>query len=73
MNTKRVCEKIGVTPRALRVYEEHEFIKPDRLENGYRDYSDEDVIKIREVMMLKDMGFSLSEIKSILEKNKPLK
>lgn len=70
MNTKRVCEKIGVTPKALRIYEEHEFIKPDRLENGYRDYSDEDVIKIREVMMLKDMGFSLSEIKSILEKNK---
>jgi len=70
MNTKRVCEKINISPKALRIYEEYELISPERGDNGYRNYNDEDILRLREIMLLKDMGFSLKEIKILLDKNK---
>ena len=70
MNTKRVCEKINISPKALRIYEEYELISPVRGDNGYRNYNDEDILKLREIMLLKDMGFSQKEIKVLLDKNK---
>ncbi len=48
MNTKTVCEKLSVTPKMLRVYEEHGLIKPKRLENNYRDYSVENLVQIED-------------------------
>ena len=70
MNTKMVCEKINISTKALRVYEEYELIIPKRSDNGYRCYSDENILRLREIMLLKEMGFSLKEIKNILDKNK---
>jgi len=70
MNTKRVCEKINISPKALRIYEEYELISPVRSDNGYRNYNDDDILRLREIMLLKDMGFSLKEIKILMEKNK---
>jgi len=70
MNTKMVCDKINISPKALRIYEDCELITPNRRDNGYRCYSDEDILRLREIMLLKEMGFSLKEIKTILGKNK---
>ena len=66
MNTKTVCEKLSVTPKMLRVYEEHGLIKPKRLENNYRDYSVENLVQIETIAILRRLGFSVNEIKSIL-------
>ena len=66
MNTKTVCEKLSVTPKMLRVYEEQGLIKPKRLENNYRDYSVEKLVQIETIAILRRLGFSVNEIKSIL-------
>lgn len=52
MNTKTVCEKLSVTPKMLRVYEEHGLIKPKRLENNYRDYSVENLVQIETLSLI---------------------
>ncbi len=66
MNTKAVCKKLSVTPKMLRVYEEQGLIKPKRLENNYRDYSVENLVQIETIAILRRLGFSVNEIKSIL-------
>ena len=69
MNTKEMCHTIKITPKALRIYENYGLILPHREENGYRNYSEEDIVKLREIMLLKEMGFSLQEIKVLLDRN----
>lgn len=69
MNTMDVCSRLGITPKGLRVYEEKGMVVPKRNKNGYRNYSDIDMLRLREILLLKDLGFSLQDIKVLLEKN----
>ncbi len=71
MKTKDICEKLNITPKMLRVYEQKNLIKPKRSSNNYRKYSFEDFYKIKAIRTLKELGLSLNEIKEILaHKNK---
>ncbi len=69
MNTKEVCKKLNTTPKALRIYEEYDIVVPKRDNNNYRVYSTDDLLRLREVLLLKELGFSLKEIKSLTDKN----
>jgi DNA-binding transcriptional MerR regulator len=64
-----VASRTGVTQRALRFYEEKGLLKPpERMEGGFRRYSDADVTRIEFVKKLQDLlGFTLSEIKEMVE------
>ncbi len=67
MNTNEVCKRLSVTPKMLRIYEEHGLLRPERKENNYRNYSDNDLILIETVSALRSLGFSIEEIKNMLE------
>lgn len=69
MNTKDVCNKLRITSKALRIYEEKGLVVPKRDGNGYRNYHERDLIKLREIVLLKDLGFSLEDIKILISKN----
>lgn len=66
MNTKEVCRQLSVTPKMLRVYENQKLINAERSENNYRNYSIDDVLQIQIIVMLRNLGFSLKEIKTVL-------
>lgn len=70
MNTKAVCEKLNVTTKMLRIYEEQELICPRRRENNYRDYSAENLLQIETIATLRRLGFSIPEIKKLMEFDK---
>ncbi len=70
MQTKEVCRQLAVTPKMLRVYEQQNLISPKRKENNYREYSLDDIMKIKAIVTLKEIGFPLSQIKKILYLNK---
>ncbi|MBD5782440.1 MerR family transcriptional regulator [Pelagicoccus sp. NFK12] len=55
--------------KALRLYHEKGLLRPDFVdpESGYRYYSRDQVGEARVIANLKDLGFSLSEIKEVLE------
>jgi len=63
MRTKEVCAELGVTPKALRVYEAAGIVAPERKPSGYRDYSEADRLRLCEVLLLRELGFSVPEIK----------
>lgn len=70
MNTKMVCQKLSVTPKMLRIYEEQGLIAPKRKENNYREYTAENLVEIETIAILRHLGFSIMEIKDILEFDK---
>lgn len=59
----------GVSRKAMRLYEKKGIIKPVKVdeENGYRYYSAEQVQQLNALLELKTLGFSLDEIKMILD------
>lgn len=56
-----------VSVRTLHYYDKIDLLKPSlRLSNGYRLYSEEDLLKLQQIIALKFFGFELSQIKILL-------
>ncbi len=64
-----VAKRTGVTQRTLRFYEEKGLLTPsDRMEGGFRLYSDADIARVDLIKKLQDLlGFALAEIKEMVE------
>lgn len=61
-----LCEAFDVTPRALRFYESQELLSPRR-DGQKRLYSARDRARLRLILRGKRFGFSLAEIRELLE------
>ncbi|MDR1215724.1 MAG: MerR family transcriptional regulator [Treponema sp.] len=63
-----IVKKTGITVRTLRHYHEAGLLIPSGItETGYRIYSKNDIIRLHQIMCLKNLGFNLKKIKIILE------
>lgn len=64
-----IAEFFGISRKAIRLYEKKGIIKPVKVDavNGYRYYSAEQVQQLNALLELKALGFSLDEIKMILD------
>jgi DNA-binding transcriptional MerR regulator len=69
LRIQEVAAETGLTPRAIRYYEELGLLAPvARSEGAYRLYDAEDVARLRFIRGLRDdAGFSLAEIGQLLE------
>lgn len=69
-----VAERTGVTQRTLRFYEEKGLLEPpERMDGGFRLYSDDDINRVTYIRRLQDLlGFSLSEIKEMVDAEEEL-
>ena len=67
MNISQFSKKYGLSLDTLRFYEKCEILIPDRLTNGYRNYQDIHEQKIKLIICLKSIGFTLEEIKQLIE------
>lgn len=66
----KLSKMTGVSVRTLHHYDNLDLLKPSvRLENGYRLYTEEDLLKLQQIIALKFFGFNLSQIKSFLDSN----
>jgi len=69
MRIGEMAKKAGVTVRTLSYYDKEGLLKPSsESESGYRLYTDKDMVKLIQILMLKKLGFPLSEIKKRLAK-----
>ena len=69
MLRNEIQNKTGLTRKAIEYYEEKGLIKPLKLENGYRDYSEEDMKILSKISLFRKVGLSVSEIKEYLSSN----
>ena len=64
---KDLCALTGVSVQTLHHYDRIDLLKPSlRLTNGYRVYSEKDLLKLQQIIALKFFGFELLQIKSLL-------
>ncbi|NMG41580.1 Cu(I)-responsive transcriptional regulator [Chelativorans sp. ZYF759] len=66
MNIGAAARHSGLPPKTIRYYEEIGLLKADRAQNGYRDYSGEDVHRLRFVQRARGLGFSVEECRQLL-------
>lgn len=68
MRIGQVAEKIGVSTKAIRFYEDAGILPAaDRADNGYRVYQQPTVDRLRFIKEAQSAGLTLSEIASILQ------
>ena len=67
MRIKQVEELVGITSKNIRFYEEQGLLKPERADNGYREYHQKEVDILKKIKLLRKMNVSVEEIKTILE------
>lgn len=70
MKIRTVCEKTGLTDRTIRYYIEEELIHPSFTENylGRRqyDFSEDDIVALCDIAVLRSFDFSIEEIRELL-------
>jgi DNA-binding transcriptional MerR regulator len=67
---KDLSKLTGVSVQTLHHYDRIDLLKPSvRLPNGYRVYSEKDLLSLQQIIALKFFGFELSQIKELLSGN----
>ena len=67
MRIGELAEELELNPRTLRFYESVGLLpEPDRTPSGYRDYTEDDLQRVRFIKSAQRLGLSLDDIKEIL-------
>lgn len=62
-----MARRLGISIKALRVYEQQGLVKPRRSRRGWRVYTPEDRDRLARALDFKAMGFGLSQIATLLD------
>ena len=64
---KQLSSLAGVSSRTLHYYDQIGLLKPEsRGRNGYRQYGDESLLKLQQILFYRELGVPLDKIKAIL-------
>ncbi|UCC17924.1 MAG: MerR family transcriptional regulator [Dehalococcoidales bacterium] len=64
---KKLADVAGISVRTLHYYDEIGLLKPQyRRENGYRYYGEDEVKLLQQIMLFRELDFSLDEIRTII-------
>lgn len=72
MLIREVSKETNLTKKAIEYYCEHGLVNPEVLENGYRDFSSEDVEALRKISLYRKLGLNIADIKAVLKNQKLL-
>lgn len=66
MKINEVEAQVGITKKNIRFYEDRGLIAPRRnTQNGYREYGEEDVDRLRQIKLMRKLGVPLEEIRNM--------
>ncbi|MDY4739682.1 MerR family transcriptional regulator [Absicoccus porci] len=72
--TGQFAKLANVSQRTIRYYDKIGLLKPSCiLKNGYRQYSDTDLIRLQKIITLRNLDFSIEEIFSMMSSEESLK
>ena len=69
MKIKQVEELVGITSKNIRFYESQGLLTPERADNGYREYHQDNIEVLKKIKLLRKIGISVEDIKSVLNDN----
>ena len=68
MKIKELADIAGISVRTLHHYDKIGLLMPDTNKiNGYREYADEDISRLQQILFFRQLNFKLSHIKDILD------
>lgn len=67
MNVQEIEKELNITRANIRFYEKEGLLTPPRKANGYRDYGDEEVARLKKIIIFRKLGISVADIKNIFD------
>ena len=67
MTIKEIEMLLDIPRATVRFYEKEGLIDPSRGENGYRDYSEEDVTRLKQIIIFRKLGIAVADIADLLD------
>jgi len=61
LNPSDAAKRLGVSAKALRLYEQRGLIAPARTAAGWRAYGPDEMTRVAEITALRELGLSLSQ------------
>lgn len=72
MLINEIAKKCKITKKAVQYYTQQGLIVPAVMENGYHKFSEQDAEILKQVVLYRKLGLSISEIKGVLKNHKEL-
>ncbi len=67
MKINEVAKLCGITVRTLHYYDEIKLLPPSVItDSGYRIYSNDDLVKLQQILFFRELDFPLTDIKEIM-------
>lgn len=60
------ARRLGVTTKALRVYEREGLVVPRRAKSGWRQYGPAQIARLHQIIVLRDLGLPLKSIRTLV-------
>jgi DNA-binding transcriptional MerR regulator len=67
LSASEAASQLGVSVKALRLYEQRGLIAPIRSAAGWRTYSPDEMSRAREIAALRGLGFSLAQVARVMK------
>jgi len=68
MKVNQLAENLAVTPDTVRYYTRIGYLRPHKnISNGYKDYNQEDLQRLRFILNARQLGFSVQDLGLILQ------
>jgi DNA-binding transcriptional MerR regulator len=67
LNPAEAARRLGVSVKALRLYEARGLIAPVRTAAGWRAYGPDEMARVAEIAALRELGLSLAQVARVLE------
>ncbi|MBN3794457.1 MerR family transcriptional regulator [Burkholderia sp. Ac-20392] len=67
LSASEAAKRLGVSVKALRLYERQGLVTPGRTLAGYRAYGPDDLARAADIAALRALGLSLTQVASVLE------
>ena len=71
MRINEAAEQLGLSQRALKYYEKEGLLEVRRDENGYRNYSAQDLERLKKISLYRKLGIAIKDIESLLNTEDP--
>ena len=66
MNIQAAASRAGLPVKTVRYYDDIELVAAPRRDNGYRDYGDQEINKLRFLGRARSLGFSIEDCRQLM-------
>jgi len=67
MKISEAARKIKISIKKIRYYSDIGLVRPSRVNSGYRDFTENDLIKLQLIVKSRSFGFSIKECSTLIK------